>query len=143
MKTKNNVQKTGLWLASVVVSLFLISYTVSGQDFFEKLLGNGHLDKIAMTSETTKENIKTPAHNAGNKAILLFEKAADPILEVEEWMHCNKCFGTAETRFEAETEMALEIKEWMLEESLFNGDKDYESPLEVETWMLNEKNWAI
>jgi hypothetical protein len=38
MKTKNNVQKTILRSAAVIVSFVLISFTVSAQDFWKRLL---------------------------------------------------------------------------------------------------------
>jgi len=143
MKTKNNVQKTGLWLATVVVSLFLISYTVSGQDFWGKLLVNSHSNETELAMHETKKDAKTPDRDAGNEVLFLFEEATDPALEVEDWMHCDHCFGVAETLTEVENEAELRIDEWMLDETLFQGNEDYESPLEIEAWMVTKETWEI
>ena len=120
MKTENNVQKTGLWSATVAVSLFLISYTVSGQDFLGNFLVTSQSNKTELAMYETKKDTKTPDRDAGNKALFIFEEATEPTLEIEGWMHCDKYFDVAGTRVGAETEMELKIEGWMISEKVWD-----------------------
>ncbi len=140
---QNNVQKTVLRSAAVVVSFILISITVSGQDFWRKLLQTSHFDEIAMAMVATKKENKIPACHANNEAAFSFEKATDPVLKVEEWMFSNDFFEVAQDVNEVESETELKIQKWMLNENLFRVNNDYESPLEIDEWMISDKTWEI
>ncbi len=140
---QNNVQKTVLRSAAVVVSFILISITVSGQDFWRKLLQTSHFDEIAMAMVATKKENKTPACHANNEAVFSFEKATDPVLKVEEWMFSDDFFEVAQDVNEVESETELKIQKWMLNENLFRINNDYESPLEIDEWMISDKTWEI
>jgi hypothetical protein len=55
MKTKNNVQKAVLRSAAVVVSFVLISFTVSAQTFWKRLLENTGFSDIAIAMAAPAE----------------------------------------------------------------------------------------
>ena len=143
MKTKNNVQKTILRSVAVVVSFVLISFTVSGQDFWKELLANSSFNKIALAMVGTSNETSDSKSTTANFNLILLENETEPALEMEDWMHDDNYFGIAEIQITEESEIGLEIEEWMLDENLFQVKENAESPLELETWMTSEKIWEI
>ena len=116
MKTKNNVQKTILRSIAVVVSFVLISFTVSAQDFWKKLLENSSFNEIALAMVETSPEKPDSDSKAENLNYAYQENESEPTLEIEDWM---------------------------LDEELFQVNENVELPLEVEPWMTSEKVWEM
>ncbi|HYQ57295.1 MAG TPA: hypothetical protein VEP89_08085 [Draconibacterium sp.] len=85
MKTKNNVQKTILRSAAVIISFILISFTVSAQTFWQRLLENTGFKDIVMVMVSQDDNEETGVNNASS---VVYNSAlnVDPALELEAWM---------------------------------------------------------
>ena len=140
MKTKNNVQKTILRSAAVVVSFVLISYTVSAQEFWKKLLTNSSFNEIAIAMVETSDKTKKSAPSETSDVTLANRNEVyEPELKLEYWMTNESYFGNSAIRVENETEKALEMEDWMLDENLFGGEEEAEQPLELEAWMTADK----
>ena len=143
MKTKNNVQKTILRSVAVIVSFVLISFTVSAQDFWKKLLENSSFNEIALAMvETSKESTDSETTTANFNSALL-ESEIEPTLEMEDWMNDENFFGVFEFEIANELENDLMLQGWMLDENLFQVEQNEEMPLELEAWMTSEEAWEI
>ncbi|MCF6357141.1 MAG: hypothetical protein L3J54_04980 [Draconibacterium sp.] len=143
MKTKDNVQKTILRSVAVVVSFVLISLTVSGQDFWKKLLENSSFNKIALAMIETPKATETSGSTTENFNFTLLENENDPTLELENWMFDENHFRVAGFGYTLENDNDLGIEEWMLNGDLFLVNEDVETSLELEAWMTSEKVWEI
>ena len=126
MKTKKDVQKAAIRSAAVVVSFVLVSYTVSAQEFWKKVLTNSSLNEIAvaMVESSAKENV--PAHST----VVDFEKAFDPALELEEWMTSENYFFP---------DVTASINEPGV--NIGNLQVAVEEPLKIENWMTSTHFW--
>ena len=91
MKTKNNVQKIILRSLAIVVSFFLISFTVSAQDFWKKLLENSSFNQIACAMIETSDDDSSEIPASTNNSFY-YEKAFDSKLELENWMTSENYF---------------------------------------------------
>jgi len=143
MKTKNNVQKTILRSIAVVVSFVLISITVSAQDFWKKLLENSSFNEIALAMVETPSKKTDAETKAETVSYAYLVEESEPALELEDWMNDESYFGGANLRITTETEADLEIEDWMLNEELFQVNENVELPLELEPWMTSEKVWEM
>jgi hypothetical protein len=144
MKTKNNVQKTILRSFAVVVSFVLISFTVSAQDFWKKLLTNSSFNEIAMAmAETSKkpETTNNPKVNASSSFI--FNEETDKTLPMENWMTNDNYFHTSYNFLKSYPENKSEVENWMLNENLFDVNAEVEDQLKLEDWMTSDKVWKI
>jgi len=141
MKTKNNVQKTVLRSAAVVVSFVLISFTVTAQDFWKTVLANSSFNEIAlaMVETSKKPNVPAPASKP-NPATIIYENEYEANLEVEDWMTDNNYFEPTVIQ-QVEQESDLQVEEWMLNESLFNVAEETDAQLIIEDWMTNNEVW--
>ena len=140
MKT-NNVQKTVLRSAAVVVSFVLISFTVAAQDFWKTVLTNSSFNQIALAMvETSKKSDNTAPASATNHANYIYQNDYDEKLSVEDWMTNNEYFTLA-SFLTVEKENDLQVEEWMLNENLFAVAIETESPLKLESWMTNTSVW--
>jgi len=141
MKTKNNVQKTALRTAAVIVSFVLISFTVAAQDFWKTLLTNSSFNQIALAMVETSKKAKTPAAaSKTNSANYIYENDYDDKLVVENWMTDNKYFNNFVIQ-PVEKESSLKVEDWMLNEKLFKVENETESPLTLEKWMTSNEVW--
>jgi len=138
MKTKNNDQKAVLRTGAVIVSLVLISYTVSAQEFWERLLANSSFGDIALAMSDTDDS-KGEASNE-NAGFFEFATEIEPELEVESWMTDNSRFYTATFSIETATDTPLKLEPWMMDENLF---EPAEKALDLEDWMTSEAVWGI
>ncbi len=86
MKTKNNVQKTVLRSAAVVVSFVLISFTVTAQDFWKAVLANSSFNEIALAMAETSKKSTAAAPVSNRSANYIYENEYDGKLAVEDWM---------------------------------------------------------
>ncbi|MBV5315518.1 MAG: hypothetical protein JZU47_19615 [Prolixibacteraceae bacterium] len=163
MKTTNNAQKTVngqmkmmvLRGAAVIISLVLISWTVSAQDFWKELLTNNTYGKIAMLM--IEQDNETKSADAAIEAIeaeltiranhsteaLVLEVEAEKELEIESWMTDESNFSASTNFFAVEAEEALIREDWMTNDVYFTSlTADAEPALEMETWMLQETNFS-
>jgi hypothetical protein len=143
MKTKNNVQKTILRSVAVVVSFVLISLTVSGQDFWKKLLANSSFNEIALAMVETPKGTETSDLTSENFNFSSVEITNDPTLELENWMLDESNFGTTVFEFAQESDNELKVEKWMLNDELFQVKEEVRTSLELEPWMTSEKVWEI
>lgn len=143
MKTKNNVQKTILRSVAVVVSFVLISITVSGQDFWKKLLVNSSLNEIALAMVETPKATETSENRAETFNFSFLENENDRTLMMENWMIDESYFGVTGFEFVQESDNELKIEEWMLNDNLFQAEENGENSLELEVWMTSENVWEI
>lgn len=139
MKTRTNFRKAAVRSAAVVVSFILISFTVSAQEFWKKLLTNSSFNEIAIAmvetsnGESTMENTKT--FDADWKR---FDMAFDPALELEGWMSSEEHFGVNVLYKEAEPDASLKEEKALLD---LNYIADTSEPLVLEGWMIHSGVW--
>lgn len=142
MKTKNNVQKTFLRAAAVIISFVLISFTVSAQEFWKRLLTNSSFNEIALAmTESGKEQAKLNVNTEA--AFFYIEEVNDPELTIEDWMTNEAGFNVPSFTFENISDNSLMLEGWMLNSENFSGNTEKEEPLQLENWMINEKNWGL
>ena len=137
MKTKNNIQKTVksqmrkmvLRGSAVIVSLVLLSWSVSAQDFWKHFFAENSFGNIAllMNGQTSE-----------------FEKAdalADVILTE---INSTKAISAESFTMEAETEKGLEVESWMTNETFFSNNfkvaEEMDKDLKLEGWMIRATN---
>ncbi len=142
MKTKHNVQKTILRSAAVIVSFVLISFTVSAQDFWKRLLENSSFNEIALAMVETSNEMET-TESTESFDFNLLEQESEQALNLEDWMMDNNFFGVSELEITEISEKDMEIEAWMLNESLFNVGENNKNEMELESWMTSEKLWAM
>ena len=141
MKTKNNVQKTVLRTAAVIVSFVLISFTVAAQDFWKTVLTNSSFNQIALAmAETPKKSEATTPASKNTRANYSFENAYDEELVVEDWMTDNKYFSPI-FELQVEEESDLKVEDWMMNANLFVDADETDSPLVLENWMTSSEVW--
>jgi hypothetical protein len=143
MKTKTNFRKAALRSAAVIVSFVLVSFTVSAQEFWKKLLTNSSFNEIAIAMVETKNEDATAGSGSEYANWYYFDKAFDPALELENWMLSSEYFGTAVLHIETGMEAPLAVEDWMLNSNLFLGYQTAEAPLELESWMTSSEFWGI
>ena len=142
MKTKNNVQKAILRSGAVIVSFVLISFTVSAQDFWKRLLTHSSFNEIAIAMVGTSEKTEATAlPGKSSTATFIFANEAEPALELESWMTSTNYFNESEIQLDEAMEEPLELENWMLNESHFDLNQNEEKALELEDWMLSYKFW--
>ncbi len=141
MKTKNNVQKTVLRTAAVLVSFVLISLTVTAQEFWKAVLTKSSFNQIALAMvETPKKpeaSVSTDAKFSQNEMYL---NDYDAKLNLEDWMTDNNSFRAIEIQ-KVEKDENLKVEDWMLKDDLHTVTTEKESPLKVEAWMTESKTW--
>lgn len=133
MKTRNNVQKAITKSLAVIISLVLLSITVNAQNFWKTVLENNSFSQIALamadvpeTSTASSDAFTTSDMNAYAEYMVVESEEA---LDLENWMvNENNFFTTIE--IESAVESTLELEDWMTNESLFNGNAAY---LNIET----------
>ena len=138
MKTKNNVQKTLLRWAAVLISFVLISFTVSAQDFWKRLLENSSFGNIAMAMVDTKD---LPVEIAYEMPAITEERESE--LTLESWMTDESTFSRTAMSVETENELNLLPESWMFDENVFLPAYDAEPELQLESWMVSEQVWKI
>ncbi len=143
MKTRNNVQKAVLRSGAVIVSFILISFTVSAQDFWKRLLTNSSFNEIAIAMvETSAKKEATDVSTKKSTRVFFFQNEAEPALELEDWMTNSYYFNQSSVLWgDAVVEVPQQLENWMLDENYFNVPEDKEQPLELENWMTSENFW--
>jgi hypothetical protein len=143
MKTKNNVQKTILRSAAVIVSFVLITFTVSAQDFWKKLLTNSSFNEIALAMAETSKKPNLPAKAESNVSDNFIWNTSEESLELENWMTNNHYFYIPVYYFNEVLENNLSLEDWMLNEALFNVNNEKEEALKLESWMTSDNVWKM
>ena len=141
MKTKNNVQKAVLRSAAVVVSFVLISFTVSAQTFWKRLLENTGFSDIAMAMAAPAEMEDGEVIPA--EANYYFVNEVEPAMEMEAWMTDDSRFNATQFEYSEAIETGLELEYWMMNETFFQPVVEEEAALELEAWMVSENTWEI
>lgn len=143
MKTKNNVQKAILRSAAVIISFVLISFTVSAQEFWKRLLTNSSFNEIAIAMiESDGNKTDFPVKNDSESIFGLYTvQEFDNELNLEDWMTKDFYFKTSAIELVNETENALDLEGWMINENLFIPEKVDEESLQLETWMTSDEVW--
>lgn len=140
----NNVQKAFLRTLAVLISFVLISYTVSAQEFWKKLLTNSSFNEIAIAmTNTNKEKVASATTGKMNHSRFYLEEATEQAMEVEQWMMSETTFRISGFHLENEVEIPLAIENWMLENSNFDDGDVQEEKLELESWMTSTKIWNV
>lgn len=137
MKTENNVQLVILKSLAVVASLGLISLTVNAQDYWKSLLEKYNFNEIelAMVENNTAAN---RVESDANGFDSFLEPETEEALQLENWMIDESNFTTFFS-IDEEIENPLNLEDWMTNEALFNTNSIY---LEVETeGALELENW--
>ncbi len=120
MKTTNKIQKTAL-TAALAVGFSILGFSIDAQI----------------------ENKLLPENNSANNLAMVSEKNVD---------HFNKSSNlTSESTFatylEKETESAMDLEKWMLDDSNFSFaisvEAEIETPMQIEDWMINEKTFNV
>jgi hypothetical protein len=142
MKTKNNVQKTLLSTSAVIISLVLVSFTVTAQDFWKMVITNSSFNQIALALADTREKPKAQVVNTETWVEKMnVAEEAEEALRVENWMKEPASFESQQLTVAPETENSLQVEAWMFDENHFSST-DKEEPLTTEEWMLNDKLWV-
>jgi hypothetical protein len=142
MKTKNNVQKTLLSTSAVIISLVLVSFTVTAQDFWKMVITNSSFNQIALALADTREKPKAELVNTETWVEKMNDaEEAEEALRVENWMKEPASFESQQLQVVPETENSLKVEAWMFDENNF-GNTNNEEPLTTEEWMLNDKLWV-
>lgn len=141
MKTKNNVQKTVLRTAAVLVSFVLISLTVTAQEFWKAVLTKSSFNQIALAMvETPKKPVVPVSADTKISQNEMYLSDYESKLNLEDWMTDEQSFKVVEIKEVAKDEN-LKIEDWMLNDDLITVTTETESPLKVEAWMTESKTW--
>jgi len=142
MKTKNNVQKAILRSAAVVVSFVLISFTVSAQDFWKRLIENSSFNDIALAMVESPSETKPSTAPTESLEAMYFENEIEPEMTLETWMTDYTKFNVG-FQYQEAIETELKVEDWMTSDDLLEISSDTENPMELEAWMTSEKAWNI
>ena len=118
MKTKNNVQQAILKSLAVVFSLILISITVNAQDLLRSIYENNAFKDIALAMADVNSETATELNNA-NTFSAFAEVESEAALNVEDWMIDETNFAIV-ISFQEEIESPLDIESWMTDDNYFN-----------------------
>ena len=111
MKTINKVQKIAQKTIAVVVSIVLISFTVSAQDFWKELVTTNQFEQIALVfADNTTSSKRVSLNENSTRVLEFYEKAVEEEMEFEEWMTYENYFPGNIIHFEEEIESFLELE---------------------------------
>ncbi len=136
----NNVQKTILRFAAVVISFVLISITVSAQDFWKRLITGSSFNEIALAMVDHSKKADSSFDLTGTSNDFNFVQETDETLQLEPWMLNDTYFSGTVLPIVNESEDPLEIEPWMLNEDLFEV-QDSKEELKLESWMISDLVW--
>ena len=143
MKTKNNVQKAILRTGAVIISFVLISFTVSAQEFWKRIITNSSFNEIAVAMIETKEEAKLP-----EKPDVLASEGAyiksiyEPELTLENWMINESYFYFDLFEIQNESDNPLSLENWMVDYSTFSVLPTSDELLQLEDWMVSSARWG-
>ena len=142
MKTKNNVKKTILRSAAVIISFVLVSYTVSAQEFWKKLIENSSFNEIAIAMIVDSNKTKAPANSKKDvQSTRVDSEIKYNELKAMSFLPYESAFSVTVS----ETEQAVENKSKAelpkFSNSLAEIDQSIEEPLKLESWMTSDETW--
>jgi hypothetical protein len=139
MKTKTDFRKAAIRSGAVVVSFVLVSFTVSAQGFWKKLLTNSSFSEIAIAMIEAPAVESVPEVPVKGDAIWTdYDKAFDPVLELEGWMTSEGYFHNSGTGpFEGI------VKEMANDTGITMNQRESEEVLELEDWMTSTALWGM
>jgi hypothetical protein len=88
--------------------------------------------------ETSKKLMCPAPASKTIPATTIYENEYEANLLVEDWMTGNTYFKPIVIH-QVEKENALQVEEWMLDESLFTVESETDTQLIVEDWMISER----
>lgn len=139
MKTKNNVQKTILRSGAVIISFVLITFTVSAQEFWKKLIELSSFNDIAIAMTETSDKTKIPADSKKDVQLNFVDYAVeDDELEVEQWMLDEVNFSINP---DVVKEKLSKPEMQTINSSVFETGNSIEEPLHLESWITSEEIW--
>lgn len=122
MKTTNKIQKTAL-TAALAVGFSIFGFSIEAQVESTLLPENNSANNLAMANVESGNHFFNSTFNSSN----------------------SKTVSTFAGYLENETETALNIEGWMLDDSNFSSatsiESEMETPMELETWMTDEKTF--
>lgn len=139
MKTRTNFRKAAVRSAAVVVSFILISFTVSAQEFWKKLLTNSSFNEIAIAMIEPGKGGSAIDNSRINEADWKqFDRAFDPALELEGWMSSEEHFGLGALYNEQEADIPSAGQTGLM---YLDYSPDASEPLNLEAWMIDNGAW--
>ena len=123
-----NIQKAISKSLATVTSIALVSISLNAQDLDYSLFEKISFNKnpLAMIHTSTKTSLESITVNT---FAALKETETEDALQLEDWMMNENNFST-NALVETETESPMELESWMTDESIFDAHSAY---LEVET----------
>ena len=124
-KTESNVQEAISKSMAVIISIALISISLNAQDF-----NYSTFEKINFNETTlamADNSTKTSFSSTNSNALIVFTETEEA-LQLEDWMMDESNFS-ALNLLATESESPMELESWMTNESVFNSGSSY---LEVE-----------
>lgn len=109
---KDNVRKTALHTAAIIVSLALLSLTVSAQDFWKTLLLNSSINEIAMA--LSDGSGKTEEQNSESRTEETIDITKEGIQWAGPWMSSESFFDF----LAHSSRQGMQIPLWQPEKSL-------------------------
>jgi len=143
MKTIKGIQITNLKSTAVAILLLIIAGTTAvAKELPEASLKiQDEMTSLAM-SEEIMENTNSGVSNDLFAYDMYLVTEREEALEIENWMNNESLFNSFALIEEA-TEEALEMENWMTNGNLFYSNSylevENEKPLELENWMLDSK----
>lgn len=113
MKTINKVQKIAQKTIAVVVSIILISFNISAQDFWKELVSTNQIEQIALVfadNNTASKKVSFNENENFTRFLGFYEEAVEEELELEDWMTYETYFPGNIIYFEEEIERDLELE---------------------------------
>ena len=151
--TNSNTSKfkaTFLRLTAIFVSIVLLSFTVSAQEFWKTVLTHNSINDIAAVlvekpaAKTSAVIIPANSNSSTEVTITLpvYEVVEEEVLEIEDWMLDNGFFNRFGVEEIIETEQPLKLEPWMQNEKHFSTDTEFEKRLQLQPWMTDENFWG-
>ena len=134
MKTIDNVQKAILRSGAVIISFVLISFTVSAQEFWKRLLTNSSFNEIAIAMiETDNDKADVPDKTKTESTFQFYtvQKFADE-LNPEDWMLTEFYLEMPQIKAFNRAENVLEHKNLMLNKNLVTPENEVDEPLNLD-----------
>lgn len=147
MKTNNRVEKVIAGSFIVIFSLVLFGLNGYAQNYFEKESDN-NLNPIACAiiddNNSNPELVNVDKTIKNNKVEFFTEVESEKALELESWMVDEKIFDLH--FFAIDVEEPLELEDWMKSENFFIVETldilaENEESLKLENWMIEKEIW--
>jgi hypothetical protein len=133
MKTKNNVQQAISHSTALVIGLVLTGFTGIAQGSTHDFFADTHSGANAEIRDN-KSSVTVEAF-IRSEAMVLEMKSS---LALEAWMFAGSDYDVSTISYEKETELPLEIENWMMEDiQAMTFEQEEEAPLGIESWMTN------